>query len=89
MRKQCMLTTIDNPFNPFDDFKDWFLFDVEKGYNSCGYLDRIAKIEDNMTEEEVKIETERAIDEIIYYDNLHIYKKIYMETADDSEDTEE
>ena len=50
-----MLTTIDNPFNPFDDFKAWFLFDVEKNYNSCGLLDRIAKIEDNMTEEEVKI----------------------------------
>ena len=77
-----MLTTIDNPFNPFDDFKAWFLFDIEKGYNSCGYLDRIAKIKDNMTEEEVKIETERAIDEIIYHDPLHIYKKIYMNTAE-------
>ena len=78
MNKQCMLTTIDNPFNPFDDYTSWFLFDVEKGYNSSSYLDRIAKYEDNMTEEEIKIETERAIDEIIYYDDLHIYKKVYM-----------
>ena len=52
MAKQCMLTTIDNPFNPFTEFKDWFLFDCEKGYNSCSYLARIARTSDALTEEE-------------------------------------
>ena len=40
-KAQCMLTTIDNPYNPFTQFSKWFMFDTEKGYNSCGYLDRI------------------------------------------------
>ncbi len=70
------LTTIDNPFNPFDDFESWFLFDVEKGYNTCGYLGRIARISDQLSEEENNEEVERAIDEIIKYDFLNIYKKI-------------
>lgn len=71
-----MLTTIDNPYDPFDQFDLWFMFDVEKGYNTCGYLARIAKITDDMSEKEEDIEIERAIDEIILYNPLHIYKKL-------------
>lgn len=70
------LTTFDNPFDPFDDFTSWFMFDIEKGYNTCGYLDRIANVSDNMSQKEVNEEIERAIDEIILYNPLNIYKKV-------------
>lgn len=70
------ITTNDNPFDPFDQFTSWFLFDVEKGYNTCSYLARIARIKEDMTEQEVNSEIERAIDEIIYYNPLGIYKKV-------------
>ena len=40
--RRCALTTFDNPFDPFEQFDQWFLFDTEKGYNSCAYLARIA-----------------------------------------------
>ena len=73
---ECQLTTIDNPFDPFTQFDDWFMFDTEFGYNSCSRLDRIAKFTDDMTEKEIAEETERAIDEIIKYDVLHVYKKV-------------
>ena len=76
MNSECMLTTFDNPYNPFDQFTSWFLFDIEKGYNSCAYLGRIAKTSDNFTEEENNREIERAIDEIIKYDFMNIYKKV-------------
>ena len=75
----CRLTTFDNPFDPFDDFTSWFMFDVEKGYNTCGYLDRIAKVSDDMSQKEVNEEIERAIDEIILYNPLNIYKKVKKE----------
>jgi hypothetical protein len=71
-----MLTTIDNPFDPFEQFTSWFLFDVEKGYNTCSYLARIAKITDDLTELEINNEIERAIDEIIFLNPLNIYKKV-------------
>lgn len=76
MKKSCMLTTFDNPFDPFEQFTSWFLFDTEKGYNSCSYLARIARTSDQFTEEENDKEVERAIDEIIKYDFRNIYKKV-------------
>jgi hypothetical protein len=74
---KCTLTTFDNPYNPFTQFSKWFLFDTEKGYNSCAYLGRIARTSEEFTEEENEREIERAIDEIIRYDFMNIYKKIY------------
>lgn len=72
----CALTTIDNPFNPFEQFDSWFLFDVEKGYNTCSYLARIAQIADDMSQKEESDEIERAIDEIIAINPLNIYIKV-------------
>lgn len=74
-----MLTTIDNPFDPFEEFTSWFLFDVEKGYNTCSRLARIANISDELSEKEVDEEIERAINEIIKYDFMNIYKKVKRE----------
>ena len=78
---KVMLSTIDNPFNPFEDFNSWFLFDVEKGYNSCAYLDRIAITSDVMTALEEEQEIERAIDEIITLDPFNMYRKVKEETT--------
>lgn len=76
---ECALTTFDNPFDPFDQFDQWFNFDTDKGYNSCSYLDRIARTSDQLSEEENNQEIERAIDEIIKYDFRNIYKKVKKE----------
>lgn len=76
MSSVCALTTFDNPYNPFDQFLDWFLFDVEKGYNSCAYLSRVARTSEMMSDAENDEEIERAIDEIIKYDFMNIYKKV-------------
>lgn len=73
---QCALTTVDNPYDPFDQFNEWFLFDEEKGYHSTSYLGRVARTSDQLSDEENDAEIERAIDDIIRYDFLGIYKKV-------------
>lgn len=71
-----MLSTIDNPYDPFDNFSSWYMYDVESGYNSCAYLARIAKTSEQFTDTENNEEIERAIDEIIQYDFRNIYVKV-------------
>lgn len=75
---KCALTTFDNPFDPFEQFTSWFLFDEEKGYHSCSYLGRIARTSDELSEKENDEEIERAIDEIIKYDFQNIYRKVKL-----------
>lgn len=70
------LTTIDNPYSPVDNFDSWYRYDLEYGYNSCAYLDRIARTSDSLSDTENEEEIERAIDEIIANDFMHIYKKV-------------
>lgn len=77
------LTTVDNPFDPFEQFTSWLLFDEEKGYGSSQYLGRVARTSDQLSDVENNQEIERAIDEIIKYDFMHIYKKFVKE--DDEE----
>ena len=87
-RKQYMLTTFDNPFNPFEQFDDWYLFDKEKGYDCCEKLDLLAEITDEMSEVEKDIETERVIDRLIELDFLDIYTKVSKDLNDVPDDIE-
>ena len=79
MDTEVMLTTFDNPFDPFDEFIPWFMYDIEQGYYTCSRLARIARSSEEFSVEEDKEETERAIDEIIEHDFLNIYKKVIRE----------
>lgn len=80
MTKKVFLTTIDNPYDPDTQFTSWYLYDKQKGYDSCDYLARIARTSNQLSDEENVDEIERAIDEIVRYDFLDIYKKIVKET---------
>ena len=82
------LTTIDNPYDVFDNFDLWLLFDVEQGYNTCGYLDRVSNTSDDMSDAEVDAEIERAIDEIIKHDPFNVYRKVKRGYMNDKSDTQ-
>ena len=56
MQDAYRLTTFDNPFDPFEQFTSWFLYDEEKGYHTCAYLGRIARTSDALTDEENELE---------------------------------
>jgi len=76
MSSKCILTTFDNPYDPFTNYESWLMYDIEFGHGSCELLGRIARTSDQFSDEENNIEIERAIDEIIKYDFQNIYKKV-------------
>jgi len=73
---QSMLTTVDNPYNPFDNFDDWYRFDQDNHHFSC---ERLAEVLPNLSDsnevESIKI-TESAINYIVANDPLNIYTKV-------------
>lgn len=77
------LTTIDNPWSPFENFGEWYAYDTMKGYNTCGYLARIAKTSENYPDDYNDKIISDAIDEIIEVDPLHIYRKVYKNQGTD------
>lgn len=74
--RTAMLTTEDNPYDPFTQFNDWYRFDVDKGYDSCGLLSRCCPSSIDLTETESKIAIETAIDEIVKYNLSGKHKKV-------------
>ena len=88
IERKAMLTTFDNPYDPFEDFQNWHRFDTQKGYNTSAYLSRVAFTSNALSDQENNEIIEDAIDEIIKYDFLNIYKKVIKNIEIDEEDLE-
>ena len=77
----AMITTEDNPFDPRLDFQQWYAWDVEHGYNTCAYLDRVSMTSNEYPPEFINKEIENAIDEIIAMHSDGLYKKLPIDDA--------
>lgn len=76
MMAQHMLTTTDNPFDPFTQFREWYAWDTAAGYHTLSYLGRIVRTSDELSEADQSLAVEQAIDEIVEMNILGIYKKV-------------
>ena len=90
MAKESMLTTHDNPYDPFEEFIPWLMYDKEKGYDTCERLARIVqpRLSSDMTQREIDVITDCAIDEMIEHDPICLYKKAFRDVEDVEEDEE-
>lgn len=75
--QDVMLTTIDNPYDPFTRWDEWYQFDVEKGYNTCQYLARITYTSNELSELDNAQAIESAMNDIINLNVTGVYKKVY------------
>lgn len=83
---EVAITTFDNPYDPFDQFEEWMMFDAEKGYNTPGELDRLTHTTDDMSQREELEEIERGIDRMIELDFMNIYKKVTRKVENTDEE---
>jgi hypothetical protein len=71
-----MLTTVDNPWNPFVNWDEWYAYDRDKGYDTPGYLARVCKFSFELSDADQEQAIMDAINEIVEMNPLGIYRKI-------------
>lgn len=64
---EYMLSTSDNPYNPFTQFREWFAFDIANGYNTCSYLARVCELSEDVCDRETRLSINDAIEEALQF----------------------
>jgi len=78
---EYMLTTVDNPFDPFTRFDEWLEYDNKMGYNTPAFLDRIANVSNDMSEPDQALAIQEAIDEIVYENVSGMWRKVSRDSG--------
>lgn len=71
-----LLTTEDNPFNPFTEFNKWYAFDTSSGYHSLALLARVCSTSDQLSELDNDQAITLAIDEIVEENVSGVHMKV-------------
>lgn len=77
MEKDSMLTTFDNPFNPFTEFDRWWKEDLLLGHNCCGLLANESNVSDIASDEVNDNAIIEAMERIVKREPM-IYKIVYQ-----------
>lgn len=78
---ESMLTTIDNPYDPFTQWREWYAYDTQAGYNTSAFLARVVRSSDDLSDADQSRAIEMAIDEIVQENVLGLYKKVTKDTT--------
>lgn len=74
---RVMLTTIDNPWDPFTHYDEWYQYDEHAGYHSTALLARVAITSDELSENDQLMAYEQAVDEIVRENVSGIHRKVF------------
>lgn len=81
MAEEHMLTTVDNPYNPFTHFDEWNTWDQTNGYHTLSFLARIVVTSDELSDADQAVAVEDAIDEIVRENVNGMYRKVTAASA--------
>lgn len=83
---ESMVTTVDNPWDPFNQYDQWLAFDTAHGYNTMSFLARLVVTSDELSEADQNLVIEQAIDEIVRENVNGLYRKVFREVQNDVEE---
>lgn len=76
--RDFLLTTVDNPYDPFEEFDAWLAFDSGKGYNTCGLLARLTPTIESSSDFNDDLTIELAMQQIIKDNPYGVHKIVYQ-----------
>ena len=76
------LTTVDNPYDPFDEFREWYKYDEMMGHHTTSYLARIVKSSNELSESDQEFAITSAIDSIVEENITGLYRKIERDSPE-------
>lgn len=79
--EDIMLSTIDNPWNPFTHWDEWYAFDEAAGYHSTALLARVAVSSPELSEYDQELEITNAINEIVRENVSGMHRKVYKDSV--------
>jgi hypothetical protein len=77
--RQVAITTVDNPFHPIDQFKEWFTWDGNANYHTPSLLARLVQSSEELSEADQMVALEDAIDEMLMENVTGMYRKVVKE----------
>lgn len=77
--KRYLLTTVDNPYHPSEEFDKWYRWDVEHGYFTAQRLAKVAVTSHYLMDAENQRIVNEAVDDFIRLDDLGIYKRVVID----------
>lgn len=75
-RPEYLLTTVDNPYDPWTQWEEWLQWDSRAGYHTPGLLARIAKTSNDLSEADQHLVLQQAIDEIVKENVMGVHRKV-------------
>jgi len=84
---ESMVSTIDNPYNPFEDFDSWYAYDEQAGYHTTGFVSRIIATSPELSKPDQDLAYEQAIDEILRENVSGIYIRVSREVSEEPTET--
>ena len=80
---EVRITTVDNPYDPFTEWDEWYFYDLQQGYATCERLASITPTSDQLSPQENNELVEESINELMKTGAINKegeiieYKKVY------------
>lgn len=77
-----MVTTIDNPWNPFTHYREWLSYDMQNGYFTDQWMYALTKTSNDLRDEEIQEQIDAGVTRLLELDPYGLHVKVYEDEAD-------
>lgn len=77
-----MVTTIDNPYNPFTHYREWLSYDILHGYKTEEWLAILSRTSSDLRTEEQNELIDAGVERLLDLDPYGLHAIVYSNEAD-------